>query len=542
MGQVTRREWIWVTAVAVLVLAASTLPYLAGYLAQTADMRFGGALLDPVDYHSYLAKMWQGYRGEWRYRLLFTPEPHQGAYLYVFYVGLGHLARLSGLGLPLAYQIARVVFAFLMLLLVYWFMAYFTASVRTRRAAFLLATIASGLGWLTESVASTLPGGVSPMDFWLLDGFTYLAVLTSPHFCAAVGLLLAIFLLLLKRPDGPRVLEGGLAVLASLALGLIHPYTLLLADLLPLMYWGIQGLQKRRLAWRGIATVIAMGVTQTPLLAYDLWVFRTQPVFTAWSAQNVTLSPPPLIYLGGYGVLLALGAIGTGIWARRGGQGLAFPLLWVGLVAVLAYLPWNLQRRFLEGIQVPLGLLAGVGVVEGLLPQPEGQQPGRLRWLALTLMLALTAMSNLYLTTGLATAAATRPPTLFWSADLLAGVDWLGKNSSWEETVLSSFESGNLITARIGHRVVVGHWMETVDYEAKQEAVTRFFSATTSDGERMKLLEGYGVSYIFYSPREQELGDFDPARSDYLTLIFTNHSVKIYRVLPPGLKPVESVE
>jgi hypothetical protein len=542
MGQVTRREWIWITVVAALVVAASTLPYLAGYLAQTEEMRFGGALLDRVDYYSHLAKMWQGYRGEWRYRLLFTPEQHEGAYLQTFYVALGHLARLTGLGLPLAYQAARVAFAFLMLLLIYRFMAYFIASVRTRRVAFLLATIASGLGWLTEAVASTPPGGVSPMDFWLLDGFTYLAALTSPHFCAAISLLLVIFLLLFKRQDGPRVLEGGLAVLASLALGFIHPYILLLADLLPLMYWGIQALQKRRPAWRGIATVIAMGVTQAPLLAYDLWVFRTQPVFSAWSAQNVTLSPPPIVYLGGYGVLLALGAIGTGVWARRGGQGLAFPLLWIGLVALLAHLPWNLQRRFLEGIQVPMGLLAGVGIAEGLLPQPEGRQPSGLRWLALPLILALTAMSNLYLTAGLATAAATRPSALFWSADLLAGVDWLGENSSWEETVLSSFESGNLITARIGQRVVVGHWMETVDYEAKQEAVTRFFSGAMSDAERMKLLADHSVTWVLYGPREQELGDFDPASSDYLSLRFTNHSVKIYRVLLPGLKPVENVE
>ncbi len=530
MGQVTRREWTWVTAVAVLVVTASTLPYLAGYLAQTGEMRFGGALLDRVDYYSHLAKMWQGYRGEWRYRLLFTPEPHQGAYLQTFYVGLGHLARLAGLGLPLAYQVARVVFAFLMLLLVYGFISHFVASVRTRRVAFLLATIASGLGWLTEVVAPTPPGGVSPMDFWLLDGFTYLAVLTSPHFCAAVGLLLAIFLLLLKRPDGPRLLEGALAVLASLVLGLIHPYTLLLADLLPLLYWGIQGLRKRRLVWRGVATVMAMGVTQAPLLAYDLWVFRTQPVFTAWSAQNVTLSPPPLIYLGGYGVLLALGVIGAGVWARRGGQGLAFPLLWIGLVAVLAHVPWNLQRRFLEGIQVPLGLLAGVGVGEGLLPHPEGENPARLRWLALTLVLALTVMSNLYLTAGLAMAAATRPSALFWNADLLAGVDWLGENSSWEETVLSSFEVGNLISARIGHRVVVGHWMETINYEEKREAADRFFAVATPNSERLRLLERYGVSYIFYGPHEQALGAFDPANADYLTLVYARDNVSVYQV------------
>jgi hypothetical protein len=57
------------------------------------------------------------------------------------------------------------------------------------------------------------------------------------------------------------------------------------------------------------------------------------------SAQNVTLSPPLRVYLWGYGVLLVLGAVGAVAWARRGRPGLAFPLLWLGLVALLVYLP-----------------------------------------------------------------------------------------------------------------------------------------------------------------------------------------------------------
>lgn len=529
MGQVTRREWAWVMAVAGMVVAASTVPYLAGYLAQTADMQFSGALLDRADYHSYLARMWQGYRGEWQFRLLFTPEAHDGTYSQPFYIVLGHLARLAGLGLPLTYQVARVVFSFLMLLAVYRFIAHFVAPVRTRRVAFLLATTASGLGWLTEVFAPTPSGGVSPMDFWLLDGFTYLAVLTSPHFCAAIGLLLVIFLLLLHRPGGPSALDGILAVLASLALGLIHPYTLLIADLLPILYWGVEGLRTRRVAWRGLAVVAAMGAAQAPLLAYDLWVFHTQPIFAGWSAQNVTLSPPLRIYLWGYGVLLVLGAVGTVAWARWGGQGLAFPLLWIGLVAVLIHLPWNLQRRFLEGVSVPLGLLAGVGLAEGFLPQGGGRRP-RWRWMALALIVALAAMSNLYLTAGLTLAAATRAPALFWPADLLAGVDWLGQNTLWEETVLASREVGNLIPAGIGHRVVLGHGMETVDFEAKREAVTRFYAAGTPDVERLALLKQWGVAYVLRGPEERALGGFNPATVPYLEPVFRQGEVTVYRV------------
>jgi hypothetical protein len=382
-------------------------------------------------------------------------------------------------------------------------------------------------------VAPTTPSGVSPIDFWLLDAFTYLAVLTVPHFCAAVALLLSIYTLLLKREEGPTLVDGVLAVLASAALGIIHPYALLLADAVPVLYWGVEALRTRRVQWRGIVIVVVMGISQMPLLAYDLWVYTTRPVFANWAAQNVTRSPPPGAYLWGYGLLLLLGIVGLAVWARRGWPGLAFPLIWIALVAVLIYVPWNLQRRFLEGVQVPLGLLAGVGLAEGLFPLPKGQRLSRPRWLAMAMLIALAAMSNLYLTTAHTVTAAIRDPRLFWPAEVLAGVDWLGEHSEPEDTVLSSFEVGNLIPGRIGHRVVLGHWMETMDYAEKDAAVARFFDAGTSEEERIALLEEYGVAYLFYGPTERAMGAFDPDGRQYLARRFSHDGVRVYAVTMP---------
>ena len=137
------------------------------------------------------------------------------------------------------------------------------------------------------------------------------------------------------------------------------------------------------------------------------------------------------------------GNTGAPGWARVG-----LPLLWVGLTAVLVHLPWNLQRRFLEGIQVPLGLLAGVGLAQ---ITDRRLQIARGKRLAQAAVVALAAMSNLYLTAGLTLAAANRSPAFFWPADFLAGVDWLRDHSAWDEAVLAAFETGNLIPARIGH-------------------------------------------------------------------------------------------
>ena len=526
---VTRKEWIWAAVVTVLIVAASTVPYVVGALSDTSDLAFSGALLNRADYHSYLARMRQGYRGEWDFHLLFTPEEHQGIYSQPLYILLGHIARMLGTTMFQTFQSARVLLASIMLLLIYRFIAQFIPSVHTRQVTFLLAALSSGLGWLTEIVSPTPPGGISPMDFWLLDAYTYLAIMNSPHFCAATALLLTIFLVLLKRPEGPSLTEGLLAVAASFALGLVHPYTLLLADVLPVAYWFIQWLRTRRVEWRWLVTVVGMGIAQAPLVLYDLWVFGTQPVFVGWAAQNITLSPPPRIYLLGYGLLLVLGTIGVAGWARRGNRGLTFAALWIGLVAVLVYLPWNLQRRFLEGVQIPLAMAAGVGLAEVLLPL--GQDEGvRWRWLARSAFVAMSTISNLFLTAGATMSVASQSPDLFSSTDVLAAADWLGENSAWSETVLAGPDTGSLIPARIGHRVLLGHEMETVDYDAKLEAVTSFFDAATSDEERLALVREWRVSYVFYGPNESALGNYYPSTTMWLMPVYRSGEVTIYKV------------
>lgn len=525
----TRKEWIWVIIVAGLIIAASTVPYVTGYLSQTEEVRFIGSLINEADYHSYLAKMWQGVRGSWRYQLIFTPEEHEGAYLFTLYLALGHLARLTGLSLPLIYQIARITSGFAMLLLIYRFIAHFVTRVDTRQVAFLLATTASGLGWLTEMISPTLPGGISPLDFWMMSGYTYLTLLTFPHFCVAISLLLTIFLLLLHRPEGPTLRESVATLFASLALALIHPFTLVLVDLIPLLYWAIRWVYTRRIPWRGVATVVAMGLlTQLPIVLYDTLILYRRPIFSDWSAQNLTLSPPPRFYLLGYASLLVLGAIGAGAWLRRKEPKVTFPVIWIGLAAVFLYFPWNLQRRFTEAIQIPLGILAGVGLAEILFPAHRRRRS--LYRIGLALVVALTAMSNIYFTAGATMATVIHSPVLFRSASVLEAIDWIGEHAAWDDTILSAYDTGSLIPARTGHRVVIGHPMETVNFQAKEAAVARFFAASTSDAARQRMIREWNVAYVFHGPEERALGDFDPSSAPWLVPVFEHEEVVIYRV------------
>ena len=73
-----------------------------------------------------------------------------------------------------------------------------------------------------------------------------------------------------------------------------------------------------------------------------------------------------------------------------------------------------------------------------------------------------------------------------------------------------------MIPGRTGHRVVIGHWIETVDCSGKLESVSRFYSTGMSNAERIDVLNRWGEAYVFFGAEEQVLGGFDPAAVDYL--------------------------
>jgi len=123
--RIARREWAWALTVAAVTVALSSIPYVAGYLSQTPDHRFIGAVYDWEDYYSHLAKMQQGMRGAWDYHILFTPEDHPGAPINTFYIALGHLTGALGLSPLPVYHLTRIVCAIILLATVYGFIGAF---------------------------------------------------------------------------------------------------------------------------------------------------------------------------------------------------------------------------------------------------------------------------------------------------------------------------------------------------------------------------------------------------------------------------------
>lgn len=191
----------------------------------------------------------------------------------------------------------------------------------------------------------------------------------------------------------------------------------------------------------------------------------------------------------------------------------------------------------------PVAVLAAIGLGRGLL-RATRRWGGfrkmlarihypyrRARGVILILMIVAAMPSSLYLAFGGGLIAITRSPALFDPADVVAAVDWLGANSDWQATVFAAERTGSFIPARIGHRVYLGHPIETAAYDTKKSNVERFFGTEMADDERRALLAGCGCRFVFYGPSEKMLGSFQPGAADFLQLRYANDSAAVYEVV-----------
>ncbi len=521
---------VWLVGAALALLAS--LPYLVGYLNAPEGGAFTGNAVAQVqvDYHSHLAKMHLGARGGWLYRILFTHQEHPAVFVQTFYIALGHVARLTGLPPDAVYHLARIAAVLAMTAMIWRFAARFLAGedARARWTALLLATVTGGLGWVFYFLAPAQTANLAPIEFWLIDAYTFTAALTFPHLAAAIAALLAFFLVMDRWRRAPTWGGTAWAALLSLLIASLQPFDLLLTGLVvaTLVLW--DWWRARRIDWRQAAMLVPVVAAHVLPTLYNYAALQGDPVWQSFTAQNITASPPPVYYLLGYAWLLVPVALRLADeFSRRnpkGSAGAYLPAVWALWAAVLVYVPLQMQRRFLLGVQVPLAVLAAVGLAR------LSARRGRLLFAA---FLGLSAISHVMLLASAAGAAnpAARP-ALFVSADEAGALDYL--RAQPEETVVfATFAAGSKITGQTGRRTYIGHWIETPDFEAKQAQVERFFKEEKDtgmdDAARRALLAEVGADYLWYGPTARALGGWAP---DFLAPVYTSDTVTLYEVGP----------
>ncbi len=535
--------------VAVATAVLGLVPYWLGNLLAPDNLVYMQLIMNPEDAQTYWAKMLQGFDGAWLYAIPFTPEPHAAAGVGIFYVWLGRVAR--GLGLPLTavWHGSRFAASILLFLTTFRFVATFLPNQRARWTAYLLAIFGSGLGWLLFVLGQNFWLGAFPVDFKQPGAHLFFTALTFPHISVGTAVILFDVLVLKKickrySVNGTQWRWAALAGVANVVLGIAYPFLIYIVVGTAVLTYATLVWQQRRILWQTGWQIATMFLIPAPLYLYYLSVWRSNEVFRLWDAQAGTPAAPWPHYLVAFGPMLLLA--GLFWWKQPEENRPQFSILWIWILtaALLLYSPLNPQRRFIQGVHVPLALLAAAGFVQVVLPRWQNgrlwqkiithprYETAKLRRFVIMIFLLGMSLSNIYLWLDVTRIAALTQPDLFFRpAAEMETVNWLRENGEDTAVVLSSYQTGNLVAARTGQRVMLGHWAETVDFVDKETAVNQFFDQSTSHSWRQNLLAEFTVGYIWFGPREQEMGNFNPATASYLLPLFQNENIIIFEVV-----------
>src|SRR3990172_3166091 len=335
---------------------------------------------------------------------------------------------------------------------------------------------------------------------------------------------------MLSAPDLRRGVRWGGAGLAGLVLAIVQPFAVLPVVAVGIVWgaWtrlrpstgGSAGEVQRQQFVAGLVFLAA----SVPWLIYDGWVTTSQPALAAWSAQNLTPTPPLVDVLLGYGVVLGL-ALASLIFVRplatSGGRLL---VAWLAVGLLLVFVPFGLQRRMLLGMFFPMAALAGLGLAELF-------AGGRWRrWLAY-LLFALCLPSNLVVLTATLGGALAQEPELVMSSAERAAYAWIAEEIPEGSLILAGEVTGNRLPAYADVRVRYGHPFETPNAADELAWVESIYRSSDSTEDVLDELRGRAVGYVFIGPRERSMGALEWLAA--LLPVYQNEDVTIYGLPVP---------
>jgi hypothetical protein len=538
-----RKDLLLFIFLGIIFILIISVPYIWADQNAGEDHQFGGFLLNPIDGNSYLAKMYQGSLGEWKFTLPYTFEPGSGGYLFLFYIALGQFTRLVSGSLLTVFHAARIIGSGLLVISLWNFFHQTLPSKRSIWLALSLALFGSGMGWLAASF------GLFTADFWVAEGFPFLSAYANPHFPLGIAILIWILTPNQKLAQRMRTIYRYLPeiswLLLALILALILPFGVVISGVVLGGYglWkflfgnsvqvgegeaknDISAVRQDPDSWWKMFFVLIGGL---PVMVYQLWITYSNPELAAWNAQNLTASPAIWDLLISYSPIILLAIPGGYLVWKSKDSNTVLLLIWAVLGVLLLYIPWDLQRRFILGYMIPLAGLAAIGL------DYIFERKKSLGLVITLLILLLIVPTNLMILLGGVQAVNSREPKVLLHREEMMALDWIIANTNQNALILASPQMGLYLPAYTGREVLYGHPFETINATEMQTTVEKFFSGKK---EIEDLPDVEGESYVFIGPREQKLGR-NGIEGEF-ELVYSSQQIRIYEVI--GQENVSSLE
>jgi hypothetical protein len=220
-----------------------------------------------------------------------------------------------------------------------------------------------------------------------------------------------------------------------------------------------------------------------------------------------------------------------------------FLLFWILCNIVLLYLPLPPQRRFIQGLQIPIIILGSMTLFYLLIPSfvrwvrrwKESMNEEKVLLIVAGVIFVLHLASPVWVLAVDSYALANYRGHVYHSwnyyyipQQIYQGLQYI-KDADLQGTILSNAEVGNWIPTLNGNRVYQGHSSQTLEREKKQKDWEQFLTREEGNGEKYGFLKKHNISYVIYINGERERAAFKDLR--YLQLVYGNERIEIYKVL-----------
>lgn len=500
--QVERSEWRFVWWWGAAMAFVSLLPHIIAYITTPVGSTYA-LTAHPVyqDVNTYFTWIRQAAEGHLFFEFQYSFEAQARTLFHPVFLLMGLLVRI-GFPMTVVWLGVQVMSVGGLILSLFLFMARFFQSVFQRRYALMLVTVAGGFGFLGYLMGKWPEVMQMPTDASIPEATIGGVILWPFIFCIALSLMLLSILSVLRYLDTNAtkylLIGGGLGFMMNL----VHPYDAVILLVVVTLYLVIlRGL-------RAVVPLITFSAVMLLPTLYHVLLLLVDDVSRGHS-RYLQLSPSPIAYLLGFGMLLplALAAIvvsaGKRDWRSR--RHLWFLVIWLATLPLLLYIPLSFQRRLIEGAIIPIVILA-VYMLREMSYWIRSHMTERIpvRTVAICVLLLFSGNFVGLIAEQIGPVVEGGFPK-YLTTEERKMFDWLASNATADDIILASPSISNFIPRFTGAHVYFGHDAQSINGPSKLRVVEDFY-LRTSPGEYEAFLHDRSIDFVVYGPHERAMG------------------------------------
>jgi len=543
-----KKEIIFLAVMTAITAVLIMSPVIIGWLAAPAGHTFSGiGSLTPGDNPVYYSYINQIKNGHWLIYDFFTGENQEHGMFNIFWVLAGKFAWLFDLSPIFTFHFLRLCLLPFFILTAYWFISFFFEEIKQRRLATYFLLFAGGLGVyvivpLTYTIdLMTKKGYWTPSDIWIPESLAFLSLYKTPHFIASWIMMMLILLILFLAINRNKPILFVVSGLLALIYFNFHPFYVPMIFLTGGVYLLFEIFKAKTILWKKCFWFCVFALISSPSIFYHAWLLKQEPILSLRAWQNITLAPPFILIIIGYGFLGLFGVWGIyGLFkTKKINDNYVFLLVWLLVSISLVLAPWQFQSRNTQGIHLPLAIFSVYGYLffkNGLILKKLSLKvqfifkDKFLLFVMFILILSPSIAFNLIRDIHYYTFQPREINNIFFLNDKRSsGIRFLNE-IAFGQVIMAHPLNGLFIGALTQNRVYFAHVIETADFKSKSLRILWFFKNNNYSEEKKNFLNENNISYVFYSSLEKELGSFDPGTQDYLSEVYSNDEVKIFKV------------